>query len=951
MSSESGTASPAGRRRVRARVTGTVQGVGFRPYVFRLATELQLGGYVLNDERGVLLEVEGAPERVAGFLARLPEDAPPLAAVEAVSAEDSPVKGELGFRIVESGRSGDPQALVSPDAATCPDCLAELFDPADRRHRYPFINCTNCGPRFTIVRGVPYDRPSTTMAAFQMCPACRAEYEDPADRRFHAQPNACPECGPRARLIDGAGRQAARDDPIGAAAVRLARGAIVAIKGLGGFHLACRADDETAVAALRSRKHREDKPFALMAPDLETAASLVELTDAEAGLLSGTERPIVIARRREGARVAPAVAPRSRDLGVMLPYSPLHHLLAADFGAALVMTSGNVSDEPIAYRDDDALRRLAGVADLFLIHDREIHIRTDDSVLRSIDPALAHRPMLMRRSRGFVPRSVDLPVDAEVDVLGCGAELKSTFCVAKGRRAWVGHHIGDLKNFETLTSFTEGIDHFEHLFAVRPRVVAHDLHPDYLSTRYALEREGVETVGVQHHHAHLAAVLAEHGIERPAVGAIYDGTGYGPDGTVWGGELLVGDLAECERAGMLFPVRLPGGDAAIREPWRMACAWLAVATEEASPAIPDSIGRAGVDERSWLGVCELAATGLNSPPTTSVGRLFDAVAALCGIRPRVNYEGQAAVELEGISDPAERAAYPLPLIDGGEGPGPAGPLILDARETVRAIASEIAAGEPPELIGGRFHESIARATASACERLAERQGVDLVVLSGGVFANRLLIERATALLREAGLRVLLAGELPPNDGAISYGQVAVAAARLRRGTHRAAAASLDHALLGRQHPQLLGVGDDGFGVELADRGRLAFVQEGGELGPGARHRDNPGHRPPGAHLLELGRPRLGVLGGQLAERPVATAEVDHARERLLEPCRGRLLVAHEPDDHRSAAGPRRGPRAGSHRWVGARWRVSVGMRPKSATRGGRGGPTGGRGRAGASLGA
>jgi hydrogenase maturation protein HypF len=760
-----------------------VQGVGFRPYVFRLATELELCGYVLNDERGVLLEVEGAPERVAGFLARLPEDAPPLAAVEAVSAEDSPVIGELGFRIVESGRSGDPQALVSPDAATCPDCLAELFDPADRRHRYPFINCTNCGPRFTIVRGVPYDRPLTTMASFEMCPECRAEYEDPADRRFHAQPNACPVCGPRARLIDRRGAEAGEAsgrDPVEAAVERLDDGAIVAIKGLGGFHLACRAGDESSVAELRSRKHREDKPFALMAPSLDAARLLVELTDAEADLLLGRERPIVIARRRAGGEVADGVAPGSPDLGVMLPYTPLHALLAAGVDGPLVMTSGNVSDEPISYRDDEALERLGPIADLFLVHDRPIHMRTDDSVLRSLDPTLRDRPLLVRRSRGFVPRSVALPTEASSDMLGCGAELKSTFCLAKGRRAWVGHHIGDLKSYETLRSFTEGIEHFERLFAVRPRIVAHDLHPDYLSTRYALEREGVETVAVQHHHAHLAAVLAEHGVEGPAVGAIYDGTGYGPDGTVWGGELLVGGLTGAERAGMLFPVRLPGGDAAVREPWRMACSWLATATGEEAPAIPATLA-AAVDDRSWAAVCELAATGLNSPPTTSMGRLFDAVAALCGIAPRVNYEGQAAVELEGISDRSERRAYPMPLIDGGENVEPPGPVILDARETVRAIIADLAAGVNAGVVGGRFHESVAAATAAACVRLAERAGVAVVVLSGGVFGNRLMIERTTVLLHEAGLRVLLPVELPPNDGAIAYGQVAVAAARLAEG--------------------------------------------------------------------------------------------------------------------------------------------------------------------------
>jgi hydrogenase maturation protein HypF len=761
-------------------VTGTVQGVGFRPYVFRLATGLELGGFVFNDERGVLLEVEGPPDRVDAFLAGLPEDAPPLASIDAIRVEELEAAGEAAFRIVESGSAGEPEALVSPDAATCADCLTELFDPADRRHRYPFINCTNCGPRFTIVRGVPYDRPLTTMASFEMCFECRAEYEDPADRRFHAQPNACPVCGPRVRLIDARGveaREARGRDPVEAAAGRLDEGAIVAIKGLGGFHLACRADHESSVAALRSRKHREDRPFALMAPSLDAARLLVELTDAEADLLFGRERPIVIARRRARAEVGDGVAPGSPDLGVMLPYTPLHELLAAGVGGPLVMTSGNVSDEPISYRDDEALERLGSIADLFLVHDRPIHMRTDDSVLRSLHPALRDRPLLVRRSRGFVPRSLDLPIEASSEMLGCGAELKSTFCLAKGRRAWVGHHIGDLKSYETLRSFTEGVEHFERLFAVRPRIVAHDMHPDYLSTRYALEREGVETVAVQHHHAHLAAVLAEHGADGPAVGAIYDGTGYGPDGTVWGGELLVGGLAGSERAGMLLPVRLPGGDAAVREPWRMACAWLATATGEEAPPIPASIA-AAVDDRTWAAVCELAATGLNSPPTTSVGRLFDAVAALCGIAPRVNYEGQAAVELEGIADPAERRAYPMPLIDGGENVEPAGPLILDARETVRAIVADLAAGVNVAVVGGRFHESVAAATAAACIRLAGRAGAEVVVLSGGVFQNRLLIERTALLVGQAGLRVLLPVELPPNDGAIAYGQVAVAAARL-----------------------------------------------------------------------------------------------------------------------------------------------------------------------------
>ncbi len=485
------------RRRVRARVAGVVQGVGFRPYVFRLAEELELGGWVLNDERGVEVEVEGEPASVEEFLARLPADAPPLATVESVRVEPARASGELSFRIVESERGAEPEALVSADFATCPDCLTELFDPADRRHRYPFINCTNCGPRFTIVRGVPYDRPLTTMAGFAMCEGCRAEYEDPRDRRFHAQPNACPECGPRLRLLDPAGAELARGryrDAVAAAAAMLAAGKVVAVKGLGGYHLACRADDEAAVRALRLRKHREDKPFALMCANLAAARDLVELTAHEEELLAGPERPIVIARRRPWAEVASAVAPYSPDLGVMLAYSPLHHLLLADSGRTLVMTSGNVSDEPIAYRDDDARERLGAIADALLVGDRPIHIRTDDSVLRSLDPGVRFKPLLMRRSRGFVPTSIELPLEAP-PLLACGAELKSTFCVAKGRRAWVSHHIGDLKNWETLHSFREGVEHFERVFAVEPRLIAHDLHPDYLSTREALEREGLEPVG------------------------------------------------------------------------------------------------------------------------------------------------------------------------------------------------------------------------------------------------------------------------------------------------------------------------------------------------------------------------------------------------------------------------------------------------------------------------
>ena len=492
-----------------------------------------------------------------------------------------------------------------------------------------------------------------------------------------------------------------------------------------------------------------------MARDIATARALVDLGEAEEALLAGHERPIVLAARRAGAPVAAAVAPRSGELGVMLPYSPLHHLLAHDTATTLVMTSGNMSDEPIAFRDDDARGRLAAIADHVLLHDRPIHTRTDDSVVRAVDG----RPLMLRRSRGHVPAALALPLAAP-GLLACGAELKNTFCVAKGARAWVGHHIGDLRNEETLRSFTEGIAHFEELFAVTPQVVAHDLHPDYLSTTYALAREGVEHVAVQHHHAHLAAVLAEHGERGPAVGAIYDGTGYGTDGTVWGGELLAGDLEGFARAGALWPVRMPGGDRAVRQPWRMACAWLTAAGDAEPAPLP------GIEPRTWHAVAELARTGLAAPMTTSMGRLFDAVAALCGVRTEVTYEGQAAIELEAVADRSERGSYPLDVAAG----------VLDARPTVLAVADDIAAGIEPGIVGARFHRTVARATARACAELAGARGVDTVVLAGGVWQNRLLLELSLDLLRGAGLRVLVPERLPPNDGAISFGQAAVAAA-------------------------------------------------------------------------------------------------------------------------------------------------------------------------------
>lgn len=780
------------RERVAARVSGTVQGVGFRPFAYRLATELELGGHVRNGAEGALVEVEGEPERVAEFLRRLRSEAPPLAAVEAVEPSAVAVRGEREFRIAGSDADA-PFAPVPPDAATCEACLAELFDPDDRRHRYPFLNCTDCGPRFTIVRVAPYDRPATTMAGFEMCAECRAEYEDPGDRRFHAQPNACPRCGPRAELVDAGGEPlglGGERDAVAAAAALLREGAIVAVKGVGGYHLACLAGEERAVAELRRRKRRETKPFAILVADLESARELVELDAGEEELLSGRERPILLARRRRGAAVADSVAPGCADLGAMLPHSPLHHLLVADAGAPLVMTSGNRSGEPIASDDDEALARLGSVADSFLRHDRQIAAAAEDSVARALDRGLRRAPLVMRRARGYVPSGLALDPPPPRPLLACGAELKSTFCLAVGDRAWVSPHLGDLGDLDTLAAFRRGVEHFEALLEVEPEIVSHDLHPDYASTRFALEREGVGTVGVQHHHAHLAAVLAEHGHARAAVGAVFDGAGLGPDGTVWGGEILAGSAASCERVGALLPVAQPGGDAAAREPWRMACAWLAAAFEQSRPALPATLC-AEVAEAEW----EAIATLCRAPATvatTSAGRLFDAVAALTGLRARIGHEGQAAMELEATARPDERGAYPIELRQGSLGPAETGiapperanapidapgALVLDPREAIRAIVADLAAGVDAGTISARFHAGLAEATAAACAAAAEARGLDAVALGGGVFQNRLLLERTVACLRGAGLRPLLPERLPPNDGAISYGQAAVAAVR------------------------------------------------------------------------------------------------------------------------------------------------------------------------------
>ena len=754
------------RRRVRLRVEGIVQGVGFRPFVHRVATRLGLAGFVRNDVRGVVIEAEGDADAVARFLVAVQHDAPPMAVIERVATEQVRPVGAVEFVIGASDRNGSRVALVSPDVATCVECLQELADPADRRFRYPFVNCTNCGPRFTIVVDVPYDRSNTTMAGFDLCAQCAGEYRDPANRRFHAEPLCCPECGPAVRLVDPSGEPIA-GEPVARAGAMLREGRVIAVKGLGGYHLAALASSDAAVGALRARKHRKEKPFAVMVRDLEDARALCTIDAAEERVLTSAPRPIVLLRRRPDAPVAAAVAPGNRALGLMLPYTPLHHLLLGELGAPMVLTSGNVSDEPIVFDDDEAIERLAPVADGLLVHNRPIRTRVDDSVTR----VFRGREMVLRRSRGYAPQPVVLARPVAHAVLGCGAELKSTFCVAKGRHAFVSHHIGDLENYETLRSYTDGIDHFCRLFDVTPEVVAHDLHPEYLSTKYATALDGVELVGVQHHHAHIASCLADNGIDDTVIGIAFDGLGYGADGTIWGGEILVADLRESERIGHLATLPMPGGTAAIREPWRMAEAYLRRLYGDAVPVGLDVRDR---NDPQWRDVLSVADAGINSPLTSSAGRLFDAVASLLGVRDTVTYEGQAAIELEQCTDPDEQGAYDATVHDDGE-------LVLRGDELVRAAADDLLSGVPVPNIATRFHNGVAALVVRAAVAGRDRTAIDRVALSGGVFQNLLVLDRTVALLERHDFRVLVHSRVPPNDGGISLGQVAVAAARTRAG--------------------------------------------------------------------------------------------------------------------------------------------------------------------------
>jgi hydrogenase maturation protein HypF len=761
-------ADPGELLRLRVSVRGVVQGVGFRPFVYRLARREGLGGSILNNPQGVVIEIEGELAAAERFLAGLVREKPPVARIDSISVNFTGRRGDRRFVILESESGAKRTTLVSPDIATCADCLREASDPADRRHRYPFINCTNCGPRYTIIGDIPYDRQKTSMGKFKMCPDCEREYLDPADRRFHAEPNACWACGPRVTLRDRAGAAVACEDPISAAAAKLAAGAIVAVKGLGGFHLAADASNDQAVKLLRQRKQREEKPLAVMTRDLATAARMADLSPREEALLMGPERPIVLLARRAGSPVAESVAPGNRCLGVMLPYNPIQVMLLETGPADLVMTSGNLSEEPIALDMDDAVSRLGGIADLYLDHDREIVSRCDDSVVRLVGDDV----VFMRRSRGWAPLPVELDASPP-SILACGAHLKNTVALSRGNQVFLSQHIGDLENLPAYRFFTSTIEHLKQIVEVEPAVVAHDLHPDYLATRFALGLAGARTIGVQHHHAHIASCLGEAGLEGPVIGIALDGTGYGADGTVWGGEVLLASRGSYTRAGHLEQTVIPGSEAAIHNVWRMALAHLhsAYGGDVSGLPLERLLGAGSKEIRTVLGMIE---RGFNSPVTSSCGRLFDAVSCLVGIRRRVKYEGQAALELEMAADETADQAYPVGLRrqDGG--------IVIEVGPMIRELVEEIlVSGEGwrgAGLASAKFHNWLVRSLVEVAGALRTAHGVETAALSGGCFQNARLLAGLKRGLEEAGFGVIINRLVPANDGGISYGQTVVAAA-------------------------------------------------------------------------------------------------------------------------------------------------------------------------------
>jgi hydrogenase maturation protein HypF len=748
-------------------VEGLVQGVGFRPLVYRLATRLALQGAVRNDRRGVTIEIEGAPDALDRFIDALSTVTTGHIAV----TWTSPRREGTGFQIEASTHDGTTGVHPAPDVATCPACLAELRDPGHRRYGYPLLTCTTCGPRFTLVVDLPWDRGLTTMARFAPCPACRAEYENPDDRRFHAEAIACAACGPRLAFSRLPGEDLPAVDPARAAADVLAAGAIVAIKGIGGYHLAVDATSDSAVRELRRRKRRDAQPFALMLPDVEAAREACLVSEAEAALLASPARPIVLLRRRVGggATIAPAVSPRLQELGVMLPYTPLHHLVLGHLGRPLVLTSANTTDEPIVHDDSDARRHLLGIADFVVSHDRPIHARVDDSVARVVGGS----PLLLRRARGYVPLATRMPLAAPAPILACGGELKSAFAMVRGADAFLSQHLGNLGDARAWRAYLDALAHWKRVLGLEPRVVAHDLHPGYRTTAWAAALHGVERLGVQHHHAHVASCLADNGVDARVLGIAWDGTGYGPDGTVWGGEFLLADLDGYERVGHLESVPMPGGEAAVREPWRMAGALLLAAWGERMASLDLDVVRR-LDRAGWRHLRAAVARGINAPPTSSAGRLFDAVACLLGLRDVVTFEGQAAMELEALAEGEADRLYPTAVDTVADR------LVVRTPDVVRGVVEDLLAAVPPATISARFHATLADVIARVAGAVRERHGIARAALTGGVFQNTRLLETAGNALEARGLEVLRHRQVPPNDGGLALGQAAIAARWLAR---------------------------------------------------------------------------------------------------------------------------------------------------------------------------
>lgn len=749
-------------------VRGVVQGVGFRPFVYRLAQEQNLKGWVRNTSGSVEIEVEGNEETINNFLINLRMKAPPMARIERVEATFYPPNGYTEFQILKSLSQEGKYQLVSPDIATCVDCKREIFCPTDHRFRYPFTNCTNCGPRFTIIDDIPYDRPKTTMHKFEMCPECQREYDDPLDRRFHAQPNACPKCGPSLELVDGNGNPIECNDVIKAAGQLLKAGKILALRGLGGFQLACDATDEEAVNLLRSRKRRPAKPLAVMVDTLEAIKKHCLVSPDERKLLQSPECPIVLLKwRHSSSTISPAIAPNLKYLGVMLPYTPLHHLLLRAAGLPLVMTSGNLSEEPIAKDNDEALTRLRGIADYFLLHNRDISSRYDDSVYM-----VEGKPQAIRRARGYAPYPIFLPFKSK-QILACGAELKNTFCLTKDEHAFLSQHIGDMENEETLGHFENTIEFYERLFRVEPEIVAYDMHPEYLSTKYALQvgsERGLSLIPVQHHHAHIVSCLVENEVDGPVIGVAFDGTGYGTDGTIWGGEFLLADWRSFRRVGHLEYVPLPGGEAAIKKPYRMALSYLYTLLGEGFSL--DGLPFSKLNPTELEIIRQQLRRKINSPLTSSAGRLFDAVSALVGVREEIDYEAQAAIELEMIApnevDEFRSNCYPFSIVEHQ------GMRVVKLGELFSMIVQDVKNRVSISIISLKFHNTVAQIIARMCKLIARESGITQVALSGGVFQNRLLLKLATSALQREDFGVLTHHLVPCNDGGISLGQAVIA---------------------------------------------------------------------------------------------------------------------------------------------------------------------------------